>query len=66
MQIQNLRKKSGIEKEKYPGHGIRGFAFQMNQGNSHFVLTIKRNLEVTGSRKLRVSLLSFALAIDAL
>ena len=35
----------------------------MNQGNLHFVLTIKRNLEVTGSRKLRVSL-SFVLAID--
>ena len=45
---------SAVEKGKYPGHGIRGFVFEMHQGNSHFTLTIKRNLEVTGSRKLHV------------
>ena len=36
---QYLRKKSAVEKRKYPGHGIKDFVFQMHQGNSHFVLT---------------------------
>ena len=55
-------KKSAIEKGKYPGHGIRGFVSQMHQGSSHFTLTTKRNLEVTGPRKLHVFIVKFCIS----
>ena len=46
VQIQYLRKKSSTEKGKYPGHGIKGFVFQMHQGNSHFMLTTETTEEI--------------------